>query len=88
MNRGGNAAKKQLLVGACVVDSGYDGEVFINLHNVGAHRQTILPGQKIAQGVVIPIAPVRFVETPGDPYEWYPITISGRGDGKLGSTGE
>ena len=25
MNRSGNAAKKQLMVGACVVDSGYDG---------------------------------------------------------------
>ena len=31
MNRSGNAAKKQLMVGACVVDSGYDGEVFVNL---------------------------------------------------------
>jgi len=28
-NRSGNAAKRHLLVGACVVDSGYDGEVFI-----------------------------------------------------------
>ena len=36
MNRSGNAAKKQLMVGACVVDSGYDGEVFVNLHNVGS----------------------------------------------------
>ena len=34
-NKSSVAAKKQLLVGACVVDSGYDGEIFVNLHNTG-----------------------------------------------------
>jgi dUTPase len=74
MNRSGNSAKKGWMVGACVVDSGYDGEVFVNL--------------KIAQGVVIPVVPVRFLETANDNlYDWHPITISNRGDGALGSTG-
>ena len=41
MNRSGNAAKKQLMVGACVVDSGYNGEVFVNLHNIGKKVQII-----------------------------------------------
>ncbi len=89
MNRSGNAAKKQLMVGACVVDSGYDGEVFVNLHNIGPKPQTINPGDKIAQAVVIPVVPVRFLETKNDNlYDWSPITISGRGDGALGSTGD
>tara|TARA_R100000657_G_C4677000_1_gene123351 strand:- start:567 stop:1028 length:462 start_codon:yes stop_codon:yes gene_type:complete len=89
MNRSGNAAKKQLIVGACVVDSGYDGEVFVNLHNIGTKRRSIVPGDKIAQAVVIPIAPVRFLETANDNlYDWSPITISNRGDGALGSTGD
>ena len=89
MNRSGNAAKKQLIVGACVVDSGYDGEVFVNLHNIGTERRSVVPGDKIAQAVVIPIAPVRFLETTNDNlYDWSPITISNRGDGALGSTGE
>jgi len=89
MNRSGNAAKKQLMVGACVVDSGYDGEVFVNLHNIGPKPQTINAGDKIAQAVVIPVVPVRFLETRNDNlYDWWPITISGRGDGALGSTGE
>ncbi len=89
MNRSGNAAKKQLMVGACVVDSGYDGEVFVNLHNIGSEPQTINPGDKIAQAVVIPVVPARFVETSNDNlYDWSPITISGRGDGALGSTGD
>ena len=88
MNRSGNAAKKQLMVGACVVDSGYNGEVFVNLHNIGSKPQTINPGDKIAQAVVIPVVPVRFLETSNDNlYEWAPITISDRGAGALGSTG-
>ena len=89
MNRSGNAAKKQLMVGACVVDSGYDGEVFVNLHNVGNNTQTIESGMKIAQAVLIPVVHARFVETSEDNlYDWYPITISDRGDGALGSTGD
>jgi len=89
MNRSGNAAKKQLMVGACVVDSGYDGEVFVNLHNIGSEVQYIESGMKIAQAVLIPVVHARFVETSEDNlYGWYPITISDRGDGALGSTGE
>lgn len=89
MNRSGNAAKKQLMVGACVVDSGYNGEVFVNLHNIGGTTQVIKPGDKIAQAVVIPVVPVRFLETRNDNlYDWSPITISDRGAGALGSTGD
>jgi len=89
MNRSGNAAKKQLMVGACVVDSGYDGEVFVNLHNIGNREQYIESGMKIAQAVLIPVVHARFVETSeNNLYGWYPITISDRGDGALGSTGD
>ena len=81
------AAHRSLLVGACVVDSGYDGEVFVNLHNVGKRDQTVVYGDKIAQAVVVPVVPVRFVHSK-DPniYDWSPITISNRGVGALGST--
>jgi dUTP pyrophosphatase len=87
-NKSGIAYKRQLLVGACVVDSGYEGEVFVNLHNVGNETQYLEPGDKVAQAVVVPVVHARFVasESP-DIYEWYPITISNRGDGALGSTG-
>ena len=88
-NKSGIAYKRQLLVGACVVDSGYEGEVFVNLHNLGTDPQYIQPGDKIAQAVVVPVVHARFVasESP-DIYEWYPITISNRGAGALGSTGK
>ncbi len=85
-NRSGNAAKRHLLVGACVVDSGYDGEVFINLHNVGTKPQFIEAGMKIAQVVLIPVVHFKAMENrDGNLYD-YPMTISNRGDGALGST--
>ena len=86
-NRSGNASKRSLLVGACVIDSGYDGEVFVNLHNVGCDPQFIERGMKIAQVVLIPVVHFRALETKHDNlYEWYPISMSERGDGSLGST--
>ncbi len=89
MNRSSVAAKKNLIVGAHVVDSGYDGEVFIDMHNIGTTTQTIGPHVKIAQVVLIPVVSFRALETSsGDLYNWYPITISERGEGALGSTGE
>jgi len=86
-NKSGVAHKRQLLVGACVVDSGYEGEVFVNLHNVGSKIQILQPGDKIAQAVIVPAVAVRFMASE-DPniYDWYPITISNRGTGALGST--
>jgi len=89
MNRSGVAANRSLVVGAHVIDSGYDGEVFINLHNIGTISQLVKAGDKIAQLVMIPVVPFRALETHNDDlYDWYPITISERGDGALGSTGE
>jgi len=88
MNRSSVAAKRQLIVGACVVDAGYDGEVFVNLHNIGSQAQVIEPGDKIAQGVFIPVVNTRLVQALDDElYSRSSIVISNRGDGALGSTG-
>ena len=86
MNRSSVAAKRGLVVGAHVIDSGYDGEVFINLHNVGHSPQMIRYGDKIAQLVMIPVVAFRPYLIQGDLYH-EPITISDRGAGALGSTG-
>ena len=88
MNRSGNAAKKQLVVGACVVDSGYDGEVFVNLHNIGNTKKTVEVGDKIAQLVLIPVVQWRCFPVDEDRLYNDPLTISSRGDGALGSTGK
>ena len=87
-NRSSVAAKRSLIVGACVIDSGYDGEVFINLHNVGENLQVISPGDKIAQLVLTPVVHFRPVLTEEPELYTYPMTISNRGDGALGSSDE
>tara|TARA_R110002110_G_scaffold155211_3_gene349455 strand:- start:419 stop:949 length:531 start_codon:yes stop_codon:yes gene_type:complete len=84
-NRSGMGAKRSLVVGAHVVDSGYDGEVFIDIHNIGSAPQTIFARDKIAQLVMVPVVHFRANETQGDLYS-SGIAISGRGDGSLGST--
>ncbi len=87
-NRSGMATKRSLVVGACVIDSGYEGEVFINLHNIGSTSQFIVKGTKIAQLVLTPVVHFRPQETDTEAlYNEYPMTISDRGDGALGSTG-
>tara|TARA_B100001123_G_scaffold74689_1_gene84106 strand:+ start:4909 stop:5433 length:525 start_codon:yes stop_codon:yes gene_type:complete len=85
-NRSGNASKKSLMVGACVIDSGYEGEVFVNLHNVGNTPQHINPGMKIAQLVLIPVVHFRPMLTGEEKLYEHPTTISQRGAGSLGST--
>ena len=84
-NKSGVAFKRSLVVGACVVDSGYDGEVFVNLHNIGNERQTILPGEKVAQAVLVPIVEAEFEEVLADDVYG---TDTARGSGALGSTGD
>ena len=85
-NRSSVAAKRSLIVGACVVDSGYDGEVFVNLHNVGSITQYIRKGDKIAQLVMIPVVHFRTMQSETGNLYQNPITISDRGTGALGST--
>lgn len=84
MNKSGVSSKRSLVTGACVVDCGYDGEIFVNLHNVGLNAQCIEPGQKIAQGVFVVIKRPSLQETEGN---IYPEETS-RGPGALGSTGD
>lgn len=84
MNKSGVASKRQLLTGACVVDEGYDGEIFVNLQNVGRDVQYIEPGQKIAQGVFVRIEKPELIEISSDNIY---NGKTARGAGALGSTG-
>ena len=85
-NRSGNAAKKQLIVGACVVDSGYEGEIFVNLHNIGTKHFIVNPGMKVAQGLLLLAPPFRLYQVPESELYQDSVTISNRADGALGST--
>lgn len=86
MNRSSVAAKRGLIVGAHCIDSGYEGEVFIDLHNVSHVTQVVASGEKIAQLVMIPVINFRAQETDEDELYEEPMTISNRGFGALGST--
>lgn len=83
-NKSGIAYKRQLLTGACVVDPGYDGEIYVNLHNIGLNTQYIQPGDKIAQAVLIPIVHCGIEEIESDNLN----KKSTRGSGGFGSTGD
>jgi dUTP pyrophosphatase len=84
-NKSGIASKRQLLVGACVIDPGYSGEVFVNLHNIGYSTQVIEPGDKIAQAVLIPIVHCGVEEVEAAEFS---TLYSTRGSGGFGSTGD
>lgn len=84
-NRSGMAAKKGLLVGACIVDSGYRGEIFVNLHNVSSEEQVVQPGDRIAQCIFYSVENVVSTEITREEYDEYETS---RKDGALGSSGK
>jgi dUTP pyrophosphatase len=79
-------AKRSLVVGAHIIDSGYDGEVFIDLHNIGSETQFIEKGAKIAQLVLVPVVHFRVREEQSALLYYEDITMSKRGSGALGSS--
>jgi dUTP pyrophosphatase len=83
-NKGGVAVKLGLLVGACVVDEEYQGEVHLNLFNPTKLITRLTPGMKITQGIVLKVNYVQPKEVPAP--ELYEDETD-RGEGRLGSTG-
>lgn len=81
--RSGLAAKECLRPANCVgvVDADYRGEVKVALHNDGEIARTIIPGQKVAQLVVVPFLSVEFEEVEN-------LSDTVRGVGGFGSTGK
>lgn len=55
MEKSGIATKKGLIIGAKVVDSGYQGTIHIHLMNPTNKEVSIEAGEKIAQFVLIPV---------------------------------
>lgn len=64
------------------VDSGYRGEVAVLLHNQGSADYTAAAGDKIAQGVLVPVFKAVFVEMPIED-----LSATDRGAGGFNSTG-
>ena len=80
--RSGMAAKRDLApankVG--VIDCDYRGEVMVSLHNHGTKPQTVEPGERIAQLLIMPYLTAQF-------FEVEELSNTVRGEGGFGSTG-
>ncbi|MDR1299531.1 MAG: dUTP diphosphatase [Oscillospiraceae bacterium] len=64
-----------------VVDSDYRGEWMVPLHNHGSAPAAVLPGERVAQFLLVPVARAKFVES-----EF--LDATSRGTGGFGSTGK
>lgn len=87
MNKSGIAAKKELLIGAQVIDCGYSGEVHIDIHNVGIESKWLNPGDKITQAILFPIIKPQTLEVSEEELYRDIAIASNRGNGGFGSTG-
>ena len=63
-----------------VIDSDYRGEVMVSLHNHSNQPQTVDPGERIAQMVIMPYLAAEF-------FEVEELSDTVRGAGGFGSTG-
>ena len=84
MNKSGVAVKKGLQVGACVVDEDYQGEVHLHVRNTSTEVQSIKPGEKLVQALLIPVDYCNIEVVNVD--ELYEEETQ-RGEGGFGSTG-
>lgn len=80
-----NSTRGCVVVGACVVDEDYQGEIYIHLINVGRCAETIIAGMKVVQLVLTPVS-YEGVEVV-DEEELF-NQASERGKGGFGSTNE
>lgn len=63
-----------------VIDSDYRGELMVALHNHGSEPRTVLPGDRVAQFLVMPVIAPQFTEVES-------LDETDRGAGGFGSTG-
>ena len=80
--RSGLASKQGLRPANCVgvCDADYRGEYIVALHNDSDEERTVMPGDRIAQLVIMPFLPAEFEEVDE-------LTETQRGAGGFGSTG-
>ncbi len=90
VNKSGVALKQKLTVGACLVDSSYEGIIHLHMFNIGKNPVAIEFGQKLVQGVPYKLDCEEhqiFYETEVSKEDFYKDHNHDRGDGGFGSTG-
>ena len=83
-NKSGIASKKGLIVGACIIDSDYQGEMHLNLWNVSNKAVVLDAGTKLVQMILVPILLPLLQEVVEE--ELF-VNETERGTGGFGSTG-
>lgn len=78
------ATESILKVGGKIVDEDFQGEIFIHIINIGRTMGRIVPGEKLAQFILVPVSYATLQETTED--RLY-TSESERGTGCLSSTG-
>lgn len=84
-NKSGIASKRHLQIAACVIDENYQNECHINLVNIGDSNVNIMAGEKLVQGIVLPINYCQ-VEEVANADELYNGVVTDRGLNGFGST--
>jgi dUTP pyrophosphatase len=81
--RSGLGHKHGIVLGNLVglIDSDYQGQIFVSTWNRGSADFTIQPMERIAQMIIVPVAQVAFNVVPT-------FDASSRGEGGFGSTGK
>ena len=81
--RSGLGHKHGIVLGNLVglIDSDYQGQIFVSVWNRGQSEFTIQPMERIAQLIVVPIVQIEFNVVPD-------FVASSRGEGGFGSTGK
>lgn len=81
--RSGLGHKHGIVLGNLIglIDSDYQGQIFVSVWNRGHAEFTIQPMERIAQMIVVPVLQVEFNVVPD-------FVASTRGDGAFGSTGK
>ncbi len=64
-----------------VIDSDYRGEFLVALHNHGSEAQSVEPGERIAQLLIVPVLTPGFAQV-------QELSDTSRGNGGFGSTGK
>lgn len=81
MDRGSMAFERGVHCIGGVIDAGYRGEWKVVMINLSPHKVILEQGQRIAQGLIVPLAPVAITEVAE-------LEETERGHGRFGSTGK
>ena len=85
MNKSGVCTKTQLIAGACVIDSSYQGEIHIHVINTSKKRLRLDYGMKLMQFVPLVINTEELIVREDE--EAFFTEETSRGSGGFGSTG-